>query len=331
MNGKKDVVILVGPTGVGKTAMSSILSEMVTVEIISADSRQIYKYLDIGTAKPSRQLRDQVRHHFVDMLEPDEYYSAGRFGEDARRVIAEIFKRRHLPLVVGGSGLYIKALTEGFFREEVQNFKVRELLVQRLEKEGSLPLYQDLQRVDPESAAKIHVNNGKRIIRALEVYLTTGESLSRQHRKKLPLPDFRVKKFGLLKDRKILYQEIDRRVEEMFRDGLIGEVARILGMGYDKNLNSLNTVGYREVIDYLDGKIDYNTCVEQVKKNSRNYAKRQLTWFRADNDIHWFMLDEDTGIIEVAEEIIKRSGIGLNFKKSSGTVISDNHPSTGQN
>ncbi len=326
-HGKKEVIVLVGPTGVGKTALSSILAEKLPVEIISADSRQIYKYLNIGTAKPSPQLLSCIPHQFVDILELHEYYSAGRFGQEARQVIKEIFLRKNVPLVVGGSGLYVKALSEGFFSEDVQNFKVRELLRKRLEKEGSLSLYKDLERVDPESASRIHTNNGKRIIRALEVYLSTGECLSELHRKKIPLPDFTVRKFGLLKERRNLYQAINERVEQMFREGLIAEVAGILDMGYEKNLNSLNTVGYKEVINYLEGLIDYETCMEQVKKNSRNYAKRQLTWFRADQNIRWFMLDNRTGLHDVAAEIIKTCCKVNNHETSDANDSSPSSPS----
>jgi len=300
----KIVLVVVGPTGVGKTRLSKLLAEQLPVEIVSADSRQIYRYMDIGTAKPSPELLKRIPHHFINILNPDQYYSAGEYGQQARRVIEEIFARERVPLVVGGSGLYIRALLEGFFQHDVRNEKIRESLEHRLREEGSQSLYRDLQKVDPVSAGRIHPNNSQRIIRALEVYLAGGVPLSRLQEKKLPPPDFTPLKFGLTRERKKLYQDINRRVEEMFRRGLIQEVSRILGMGYEKNLNSLNSVGYREVIAYLEGEIDYETCVELVKRNTRRYAKRQYTWFRADPEIRWLEVEREEDFTRAAQEIV---------------------------
>ena len=301
----KVAIVLVGPTGVGKTALSVQLADEIPVEIISADSRQIYKYLNIGTAKPSDEILARIPHHFIDMLEPDENYSAGQFGLQAREVIEQIFQREKIPLIVGGSGLYLKALLDGFFEGDVRDERIRNSLERRLEEEGSEPLYNDLVKLDKTAAAKIHPNNGQRIIRALEVCLTADAKFSDLQKKKLPDPDFTVLKFGINRPRSQLYADIDRRVDQMFENGLLAEVVGILERGFEKNLNSLNSVGYKEVIDYLEENLDFETCVKLIKQNSRRYAKRQLTWFRADDEIRWFMLDNKMGFREISRQIIK--------------------------
>ena len=301
----KIVLVIVGPTAVGKTFLSSLIAEKLPVEIVSADSRQIFKYMNIGTAKPPGEILKAIPHHFVDILEPNQEYSAGQFGVEARRVIAEIFQRKHVPLVSGGSGLYIRALLEGFFDNDVKNEKIRESLENRLEEEGLEALYRNLQKVDPEAAQKIHPHNSQRIVRALEVYLASGQRLSELQKKKLPPPDFIALKFGLVKERSALYRDINERVEQMFREGLLAEVARILGMGFEKNINALNTVGYKEVIRFLEGQITFEECVELIKRNSRHYAKRQLTWFRADPEIRWMTVNNPEDYQRVADKIVR--------------------------
>lgn len=309
---KKVVILIVGPTAAGKSELSLNLCRELPAEIVSADSRQIYKYMDIGTAKPSKEILTSIPHHFIDILEPDEYYSAGQFGLQAREVIDHIFARDKIPLVVGGSGLYIKALLEGFFIGDSIDLKIRESLRQRLIKEGSEALHGNLLKVDPQSASQIHPNDSQRILRALEVYLSTGKKLSDLHRAKVPLPDFIPLKFGIVKERSLLYRDIDQRVERMFQMGLLKEVATILQMGFDKTLNSLNTVGYKEVIQYLDGKIDYQTCMNLIKQNSRHYAKRQLTWFRADTEIRWHKIEITDDFKTITQKIIKKYQETLN-------------------
>jgi tRNA dimethylallyltransferase len=302
---EKAVVFIIGPTATGKTDLSVSLSQKLPVEIISADSRQIYKYLDIGTAKPSKEILQQLPHHFIDILEPDETYSAGQFSLDARKIIEQIFSRGKLPLVVGGSGLYLKALQEGFFTRNITNLKIRKSLQQRLLREGSEALHQDLLNVDLVTAERIHPRNSNRILRALEVYLASGERLSELQKAQIPPPNFHSLKFGIVKERERLYHDIDQRVEDMFQRGLLREVATILEMGYDPSLNSLNTVGYKEVIQYLNGKIDYQGCVTLIKQNSRHYAKRQLTWFRPDKEIHWHKIENKDDTEKVAEKIFQ--------------------------
>ena len=296
-------IVLVGPTGAGKTELSILIASEIPVEIVSADSRQIYKYMDIGTAKPSNQILSEIRHHFINILEPDQNYSAGQFGLQARAVIDEIFQDNRTPLIVGGSGLYIKALLNGFFEGDIRDEKIRNSLEKRLAREGSQSLYEELVKLDQAAAMKIHPNNSQRIIRALEVCLAANEKFSDLQRKKLPKLNFRVLKFGINKPRAQLYDDINRRVDQMFSDGLVEEVSGLLDRGYKKSLNSLNSVGYKEVIDYLEGSIDFETCVDLVKQNSRRYAKRQLTWFRADHGIKWFSIPDKTDLPKVAKQI----------------------------
>ncbi len=298
-------IVLVGPTGAGKTALSVQLGGEIPVEIVSADSRQIYKYLNIGTAKPTDDILSKIPHHFVNMLEPDENYSAGQFGLQARVVIDEIFRRERIPLIVGGSGLYIKALLDGFFEEDVRDKQIRNSLEKRLEQEGSQSLYADLIKLDEAAAAKIHPKNSQRIIRALEVCLAADLKFSDLQKKKVPKLNFKVLKFGINKPRAQLYADINQRVDQMFNDGLLPEVSGVLEKGYKKDLNSLNSVGYKEAIECLEGSIDFETCVKLIKQNSRRYAKRQLTWFRADGEIQWFMLDDKMGFPEISRQIIK--------------------------
>jgi tRNA dimethylallyltransferase len=249
----------------------------------------------------------KIPHHFISVLEPDEYYSAGQFGTDARIQIEKIFQRRNIPLIVGGSGLYIRAIHEGLFSIGSIDSEYRRRLQGRLKTEGSEVLFEELKEIDLPVAKTIHPRNGKRIIRALEVYQNTGKPLSAlQQEKPAEVPNFSVLKFGLTRERAALYQQINERVDYMFREGLVEEVRKILASGYDKNLNSLNTVGYKEVIDFLDGEINMETCVELVKRNTRRYAKRQLTWFRAEKNIHWLNLSEEVPLEETAKKIIKK-------------------------
>ncbi len=298
------VPVIVGPTGVGKTALSLEIARHLPVEIVSADSRQIYRYLDIGTAKPPPEARARIPHHFIDILNPDEEYSAGEYSKAARKVIGEILRRDKIPLVVGGSGLYIRALLRGFFREDVKDPEIRRRLEARLQQEGETALFEELRRVDPEAAERIHPHNTRRVIRALEVYYACGTPLSvlqREHPDPAPFPWII---FGLNMPRKELYARINRRVEAMFEDGLVEECRRLLAMGYSPELNALNSVGYKEVFAYLRGEMDLFTCKELVKQNTRRYAKRQLTWFRKEPDIQWHRIHSPEEIVDVARAIV---------------------------
>jgi len=274
---------LVGATAVGKTAVALELAEELGLEIVSCDSRQIYEHLDIGTAKPTREeLRDRP-YHLIDFIEPSQLYSAVRYREEAIATMTEVLGRGKLPLIVGGTGLYLKALSSGFFATPDASVPYREELT-RLSSED---LHARLLRVDPESAAEIPVGNRVRMIRALEIRSTTGKSKSELKRTgTYPSDNWRFKVFWLTLDRKKLYQLINLRVDKMIRNGLIGEVETLSDMGYRNSPVLASTVGYREVLEHLEGKLTLDQCTQLIKQLTRNYAKRQITWFkRADNPI----------------------------------------------
>jgi len=303
---EREVIVIVGPTCSGKTNLSLKLSQLIPSEIISADSRQIYKHLDIGTAKPSKNQLKKATHHLIDILDPSENYDASLFEKDAEKIIDEIFKKNKTPIIVGGSGLYIKALIDGIFGTVDKDEEYRKELHQKRKEYGNELLYKELKKVDPESAAKMLPQNWKRVMRALEVYHTTGEPIWKHHQKQSSSTEnkYKFKQFGLNWDRKILYENIDKRVGEMIENGFVDEVKNILFEGYDKNLNSLNTVGYKEIIQHLDGKISLERAIELIKRNTRHYAKRQMTWFRKDKRIYWFDVNELTELDQFAEQIV---------------------------
>lgn len=272
-------LILTGPTAVGKTALSVEVAERVGAEIISADSRQVYRGLDIGTAKPEPALLARVPHHFIDELDLDEPFSAGRFAEAAYARIREICARGRVPLVVGGSTLYLQALQFGLADIPEVAAAVRAELTQRLDEEGAAALYAELEEVDPASAARMDATKSQRIVRALEVYYGTGRPLSAYYEAQ-PEPPFAFRTVVLNRDRQVLYERINRRVDLMLEAGLLDEVRGLLARGVDPDLNPLQTIGYREPIAYLQGEVDYAEMVRLLKRNTRRYAKRQLTWFR---------------------------------------------------
>jgi len=300
------VIVIVGPTCSGKTNLGLTLSQLILSEIISADSRQIYKYLNIGTAKPSKLQLEKVPHHLIDILDPSENYDASLFEKDAERIIDQIKNKNKIPIVIGGSGLYIKALIDGIFQTADKNEDYRKELLQKRKELGNEFLYEELKKVDSVSAEKMLPQNWKRVMRALEVYHTTGEPIWKHHQKQSSSTEnkYKFKQFGLNWERKILYENIDKRVDEMIENGFVDEVKNILEIGYDKNLNSLNTVGYKEIIQHLDGKISLERAIELIKRNTRHYAKRQMTWFRKDKRIYWFDVNELNELDQFAEQIV---------------------------
>lgn len=302
---KIDAVVIAGPTASGKTNVALELSERIPIEIISADSRQIYKFLDIGTAKPNQDEINKVPHHYVDILNPDEYYSAGMFGNSAYSSLLEIQSRGHLPVVVGGSGLYIKALCSGFFEEDEidmkNKIKIREDLERKLEEIGRDSLYQELVAIDASAAGKYIDKNPRRLIRALEHYYLTGKSITDSRRDSSDQRDLNCLYFGINHEREHLYERINQRTEKMWTDGLLEETRKVLELGYPPELNALNTVGYKETIAFIEGKIEEEDAIALIKQNTRRYAKRQMTWFRNQYDsMVW--LD---GSKNVTEEIVK--------------------------
>ncbi|AEH50708.1 tRNA delta(2)-isopentenylpyrophosphate transferase [Pseudothermotoga thermarum DSM 5069] len=302
-------MIITGPTGVGKTELVIEAFQGLNVEIVSVDSRQIYRYMDIGTAKPTKEQQSLIKHHLIDIVDPDEYFSAYDFRQMAINVIKDILNRGKIPLLVGGTGLYIDTLVRGIFDGVPKDEQLRQKL---LEEEKSRPgsLREQLLKIDHVSAAKIHPNDLKRTIRALEVWYKTRIPLSEHQRTAKPVGDFKI--IVLNRDRKELYDRINRRVEKMIELGLVDEVKNLLERGYTKDLNSMKTIGYQEVIEYLEGKADFETTVEKIKKNSRNFARRQLIWFRRYKDAVWLDCSCQS-IVKKIQEIVLNDAKHISF------------------
>ncbi len=299
------VIVIIGPTCSGKSYLGLILAQLINGEIISADSRQIYKKLNIGTAKPSATELKKVKYHFIDILNPDEDYDANKFSIQAEKVINEIKEKKKTAVVIGGSGLYIKALIDGIIESADKDEDLREMLLSKKEKYGVEFLHNELKKVDPVSSEKMLPQNWKRVIRALEVYHLTGRPIWQHHINQNKIPKFNFYQIGLNWNREVLYRRIEERVDEMIEKGLIEEVKGILDNGYDKNLNSLNTVGYKEIISHLEDEITLDRAIELIKRNTRRYAKRQFTWFKADERTKWFNVSSQEDIDDLILQLIK--------------------------
>ncbi len=292
---KKPLLIVAGPTGCGKSAISVDIAKMIGAEIISADSVAVYKYLDIGSAKPTTEQMQGIRHHLVDILSPDEYFGVDRFVTLASEAIKEIYEKGSIPIIVGGTHFYIQALlygidfdTEGEHDDSFRN----ECYETASDEKGIMSLYERLLDVDPEYAHSVHPNNVKRVIRALEYHHYSGEKFSKYNEEQSKkTSDYNFVYTALNMERAALYQRIDKRVDMMIDSGLEDEVRSILGMGYDRNINSLSSIGYKEMIAYINGECDLEKAIEDIKKNSRHLAKRQLTWLKRENDVH--IIDRD--------------------------------------
>ncbi len=302
----RTILVVTGPTASGKTKISLELSADLDIEIISADSRQIYKYINIGTAKPSKEELSAVPHHFIDYLELNEYYSSGMFEKDSEKVVDEIFGRGKIPVVTGGTGLYIKALCSGFFddSENEKDLQIRDELQYILEKEGKGILYDKLMEIDPESARKYSDRNPRRVMRALEYYYSKGIKFSDAHKQQKNNKNFKVVYFYVNRKREEIYDLINERVLKMWADGLEDETRHILDMGFSETLNSLQTVGYKETLSYIKGNITKEEAIYLIQRNTRHYAKRQMTWFRSMKDIIWIQTKDD--IIKHFEQIVSR-------------------------
>ena len=286
---KRPLVILTGPTAVGKTKASIRLAKAINGEIISADSMQVYKHMDIGSAKIKPEEMEGVIHHLVDVLEPHEEFHVVRFQEMAKQAMEEIYERGHIPIVVGGTGFYIQALLYDIdFTEDDGDDVYRKELEALAKEKGADHLHNMLEEVDPESAKEIHANNVKRVIRALEFYHLTGEKISvhnqREREKESPY-EFRY--FVLNDERANLYKRIDARVDQMIEEGLVEEVRALKNKGYYKEMVAMQGLGYKEIFEYLDGEITLEEAVYKIKRDTRHFAKRQITWFKREKDVIW--------------------------------------------
>jgi len=282
----KPLIVLCGPTGVGKTRLAVELARELNSEVIHADSRQVYRRMDIGTAKPSREELATVPHHMLDVVNPDESYNAGKYSRQASQIINYLHQEGKIPVVEGGTGLYIRALTDGIFDGPGANYVLRDQLEKEADQKGLDVLYKRLQQLDPEAAQRIQPADRMRIIRALEVGEATGKPLS-AWQKETPRPPYNTLRFGLSFPRPTLYKRIEQRVDCMIERGLVDEVKDLLERGYSEGLNSMQGLGYKQVVLFLKGRISLDEAINLIKRDTRRFAKRQLTWFRKDNRIKW--------------------------------------------
>lgn len=292
----RPILVIVGPTAVGKTGLAIRVAKQVDGEIISADSMQVYKGLDIGTAKPTEAERQGVPHHLLDVVAVDQEFSVADYQLMVEDILMDLAKRGKTPILTGGTGLYIRAVLEGFvFDSQGKDDDLRARLQEVAESQGNIALHRRLAVVDPDTAKRLHPNDRRRVIRALEIYHTTGQPLS-QHldaQKQLE-PRYQAVKFGLARNRPRLYQRIDARVDQMIEAGLLDEVKNLLEQGLAEGATAMQALGYKELVGYLRGEYDLAEAIRLLKRDTRRYAKRQLTWFRRDEEIIWLDLDKLT-------------------------------------
>jgi len=285
----KDLIVITGPTASGKTALSVELAKRLDGEIVNADSMQIYKYMDIGTAKPDMEERQGIPHHLIDIVNPDESFSVARYCECAKEVIDDIHKRGKIPVMVGGTGLYVDSLVNNIQFSEIEPDEDYRMEMENLaDQKGNQYIYNMLLDIDPEGASKIKVADRKRVIRALEVYHLTGKTITwhNQQSRSVPSP-YNTTMFAIDVDREALYDKINRRVDIMVKNGLVDEVKKILDMGIKKDTTAMQAIGYKEIAEYLQGVITLEEAIDKIKQGSRRYAKRQLTWYRRNEKINW--------------------------------------------
>lgn len=298
----KTLISIVGPTAIGKTALSVELAKAYNCEIISADSRQFFKEMSIGTAKPTPEEMNGVVHHFVDCISIQEFYTAGQFENDVMAKLSEIFKNQDIAIMVGGSGLYVNAVLSGI-DEIPSNLELRNQLNQELEEKGLRHMQQKLKKLDYEHFKFMDKQNPQRLVRAIEVCLSTGKKYSELRNQTAKKREFDIIQVGITADREVIYDRINQRVDSMVKDGLVEEVT---GLFAQKELNSLNTVGYKEIFRHLEGEWELDFAIEKIKQNTRNFAKRQLTWFKKDEKTTWFdIMNEKNKLVQHIEKSLK--------------------------
>lgn len=299
---KPELLVIVGPTAVGKTRLSVRLAKQFHGEIISGDSMQVYRGMDIGTAKIMPGEMEGIPHHLINICEPDQLFSVQEYQQLARQRITEITERGQLPMLVGGTGLYIESVVHDYNMPHVkENTALRKELKEMAQREGKEALHQRLKNVDPVQAGKLHPNDIRRVIRALEVYHLTGKPFSELKRK--GTSPFNTLWIGLTMPRELLYERINRRVDDMIASGLVDEVKQLWSKGYRLHLTSMQAIGYKEIMNYLEGDISFDEAVQMIKQGSRKYAKRQLSWFRRLSEIHWFDITNAKSFQEIEQLI----------------------------
>jgi tRNA dimethylallyltransferase len=304
------IIVLVGPTAVGKTALSFGLVQRFDCEIISMDSMQVYRHMDIGTAKPSQEEQTLVPHHLIDIINPDEQYDAARFVKDALAAMADIASRNRTVLLTGGTGLYLKALFEGLFDALPTNEQIREQLRERLEQEGREVLHAELSRIDPATGARVHVNDTQRLLRGLEIYQSSGRTWTEFIAEQQEQKDEQKKRFtrifqvALDCEREKLYERIEQRSHIMLEQGLVEEVKGLRNRGYSPELSSMQSIGYKHVNNLLSGEWNQGEMLEYLVRDTRRYAKRQMTWFRKNQELNWFARNDEEKITEQVAETL---------------------------
>lgn len=311
MNNK--IIAVAGPTASGKTALSVKIAKELGGEIVSCDSMQIYKGMDIGTAKPSLEERCGVPHHMIDIISPDEKYNVVSYKRDAEAAIDDILKRGRVPVLAGGTGLYMDSVLSNTAFSENSSFSVaRERLEKLFEEKGREYIFEMLEKIDPEAAEKIHPNNTRRVIRALEIYETTGKTLTQANIESKRPEKYESLVIGLMWDRETLYERINERVERMMAEGLLKEVETLRKKGMKAEYTSMQAIGYKELFEYFEGNCTLEEAKEKIKQESRRYAKRQMTWLKINKKINWLILQKDYNLNKIYEQsftLIKKFGI----------------------
>ncbi len=307
---KSSLICIVGPTTVGKTEIAIQLAQQLDAEIVSLDSRQIYREMDIGTAKPTPDQRQAVPHHLIDCVDVDQSFSVAEYQRLADSTIEEIGERGKRTMAVGGAGLYFRGLIDGLFEGPGADIEIRARLQREVEEHGNVVLHEQLHQCDPEAANRIHPNNLVRIIRALEVYELTGKPISAlQGQWKKNEPRYLFRAFGLNMPREVLYRRIEDRVDLMVEAGLIEEVKGLLDRGYPRNCVAMQSFGYKELIDYVDGGRTLDEAVALLKQNTRRFAKRQLTWFRNDPRIEWIDISQFASMEGIVDNLLAKNSV----------------------
>ncbi len=304
-------VVILGPTAVGKSALAMELAEPIQGEIVSVDSLQVYRGLDIGTAKPTKAERERVHHHLIDIYEPSMQLTAGAYATLAREAIVGIQQRGHLPILVGGSGFYLRAVLEGMSPIPPVDPKTRRELKSRLEAEGLEALRKTLEEIDPRTAQRIKPRDTQRILRALEVVLSSGKSLVEWQEESSPVgPPIAATKIGLTLPRNVLYDQIELRVRSMIQEGWPEEVRKLLDRGLDPDAPAFKAIGYRQMVAHLEGELTLDEATEEIVRATRRFAKRQMTWFRRVADIRWLSAEDPKGTFQEALDLLERIRLG---------------------
>jgi len=300
---KNPLIVITGPTASGKTELAVQIAKRLNGEIISADSMQIYRYMNIGTAKPTIEERQGITHYMIDILDPDEEYNVAMYQKDANKCIHNVASKKRLPILVGGSGLYVNSIIYPMnFTDAVEDPDYRFFLKEILKTKGETYLYTMLNEIDPDTADRLHPNDTRRVIRALEVYYLTGKTMKEYQQNYRDMEsEYYLIMYALSMNRRILYDRINLRVDKMIESGLVDEVAGLMEKGYNKDLVSMQGLGYKEIIAYLEGINTLEEAIENIKRNTRRFAKRQLTWFRREKRIQWLDIEKFENINTLAE------------------------------